>query len=121
MLNFEASPFADLAETSQGKALWNYLNSEEALACLETTTFLKRPALEGLQPKLLEKFGDSLDEKSPTGDRWRQMAGKMVRQVMEANNYTLDQTGVGLRAAKIPRQIRGVLEEIVEEQEYERN
>ena len=116
MLNFEASPFADLAETSQGKALWNYLNSEEALACLETTTFLKRPALEGLQPKLLEKFGDSLDEKSPTGDRWRQMAGKMVSRAVQKKGLVIHS-----RAAKIPRQIRGVLVEIVEEQEYERN
>lgn len=96
MNTFNASTFSDLAGTSQGIELWAFLNSDEAIACLETTTYLKRPALEGLQPKLMERFGDII-----TGDRWKQMAGKMVRQIMERRGYSLDQTGVRTRVGTL--------------------
>lgn len=95
-MNFDAGSFSDLASTAQGIALWRYLNSGEAIACLETTTFLRRPALEGLQPKLMEQFGDNL-----AAGRWRQVAGRMVRQIMEHRGYTLDQTGVRTRVGTL--------------------
>jgi len=96
MFNFDASSFSDLAETPTGKALWQFLNTNEALACLDTTTFLQRPALEGLQPQLLETFGEDI-----IADRWKQMTGKMVRQIMERRGYTLDQTGVRTRVGRL--------------------
>ncbi len=96
MFEFDAGSFSDLAETSTGKALWKFLNTEEALACLDTTTFLQRPALEGLQPQLLAKFGEEIRL-----DRWKQMTGRMVRQIMESRGYQLDQTGVRTRVGEL--------------------
>lgn len=92
MLNFDAGSFSDLAGTSMGRELWQFLNSEEVFVRLETTTFLKRPALEGVQPQLLKKFGEEIKP-----DRWKQIAGRMVRQIMENQGYVLDQTGVRTR------------------------
>ena len=96
MFDFDAGSFSDLSETTTGKRLWDFLNSQEVLSCLETTTFLHRPALEGLQPSLQERFGDVI-----TADRWKQMTGKMVRQIMERRGYTLDQTGVRIRVGEL--------------------
>ena len=96
MFDFDAGSFSDLAESSTGKALWKFLNTEESLACLDTTTYLLRPALEGLQPQLLAEFGEDIRP-----DRWKQMTGRMVRQIMEHRGYHLDQTGVRTRVSEL--------------------
>ncbi len=96
MFDFDAGSFSDLSDTPTGKALWEFLNSEKALACLDTTTYLQRPALEGLQSQLLAKFGEEIKP-----DRWKQMTGRMVRQIMEHRGYQLDQTGVRTRVGEL--------------------
>ncbi len=96
MFSFYAGSFSNLADTSIGRELWLFLNTEEVLVRLDTTTFLKRPALEGLQPQLLEKFGKEIKP-----DRWKQMIGRMVRQIMERQGYILDQTGVRTRVGEL--------------------
>lgn len=96
MFAFDAGSFSDLAETPLGKAVWEFLNTAEALACLETTSFLQRPALEGLQPQLVAKFGEEVRQ-----DRYKQMMGRMVRQIMEHRGYQLDQTGVRTRVGDL--------------------
>lgn len=96
MLTFDAGSFSDLAETTMGKILWQFLQEKDSLLCLDTTTFLQRPALEGLQPQLIEKFGDEIKL-----DRWKQMTGRMVRQIMESRGYLLDQTGVRIRVGEL--------------------
>lgn len=96
MFDFDAGSFSDLAQTPTGIALWQFLNSEESLVRLDTTTYLQRPALEGIQPQLLAKFGDEIRP-----DRWKQMIGRMVRQIMERRGYQLDQTGVRTRAKEL--------------------
>jgi hypothetical protein len=96
MSDFDAGTFSDLAGTEMGAALWQYLNSPAVVACLETTTYLGRPALEGLQPHLITRFGDEIRP-----DRWKQLAGRMVRQVMEHRGYVLDQTGVRTRVGDL--------------------
>lgn len=96
MLSFDAGSFSDISDTGLGKKLWTFLNSESSLACLDTTTFLKKPALEGLQPQLLEEFGADI-----ASDRYKQMTGRMVRQIMEHRGYTLDQTGVRTRVGNL--------------------
>lgn len=92
MLGFDAGSFSDLAETSTGKRLWKFLNSDETLSRLKMASDLRRPALEGMQYQILEEFGEEVRV-----DRWKQMIGKMVRQVMEAHGYNLDQAGVRIR------------------------
>ena len=92
MLEFNPGSFSDLSNTETGRALWLFLNTDKAIDCLETTTYLKRPALEGLQPHLLSEFGEEIRK-----DRFKQMIGRMVRQIMENRGYRLDQSGVRTR------------------------
>lgn len=89
MVEFEAGSFSDISETPMGRDVWQFLNSEESLVRLETTSYLRRPALEGIQRQLLTKFGDAIRE-----DRWKQMIGRMTRQILEGRGYILDQSGV---------------------------
>jgi|SRR5690554_183482 len=96
MFDFDAGSFSDLYGTSLGQSIWSFLNSEKAVDCMETTTYLRRPAVEGLQPSLLEKFGDEIKV-----DRCKQMIGRMVRQILERRGYALDQTGVRTKVADI--------------------
>ena len=93
---FNAGQFLDVAATSMGQELWALLNTTRAIDCMKTTTYLGRPAVEGLQPLLLEKFS-----KSVIDDRYKQMIGKMVRQIIEREGYTLDQSGVRTRTPDI--------------------
>ena len=60
----------DLAGTPRGEALWAFLNEKDSLIRLETATYLRRPALEGVQEQLLERFGPEIK-----GWRWKQMMG----------------------------------------------
>lgn len=96
MPDFDAGSFLDIATSRTGTALWKFLNEEPTVKCLETTTYLKRPALEGLQDQLLKKFGDEI-----RSDRWKQMIGRMTRQVMEHHGYTLDQVGAKVRVKEL--------------------
>ena len=83
------SLFSDSAKSPIGQALWRFLNSKEAVACLETSTYLGHPALEGLQPRLIAEFGDEIRD-----DQLKRMAGNMVRQIMEHHGYVLVEKAV---------------------------
>jgi len=96
MKEFSAGPFSDVADTEIGKKLWTFLNLKESLIRLETATYLRRPALQGVEPQLLSEFGDEI-----RGDRWKQLVGRMVRQIMERNGYSLDQSGVRIRNGQL--------------------
>ena len=96
MIEFDAGTFAAIADTPTGKSLWAFLNERESWIRLETATYLGRPALEGMQPQLIEHFGDEI-----RGDRWKQLIGRMTRQVMESHGCPLDQTGVRIRVGNL--------------------
>lgn len=96
MHDFVPGSFSDVSNTPLGQAIWAYLQTQSSIACLETTTYLKRPALEGLQPHLIAQFGDDVRT-----DRIKRMTGRMVRQVMERRGYALDQTDVGIRVGDL--------------------
>jgi hypothetical protein len=96
MQHFEPGSFSDVFNTPIGDSVWKFLHKETSFACLETTTYLKRPALEGLQPHLVAEFGDEI-----RADRVKQMTGRMVRQLMENRGYQLDQTDVGIRVGDL--------------------
>lgn len=96
MLAFDPASFGDISDTRQGRALWDFLNAPNSIGVLETSTYLRRPALEGLQDQLIAKFGDEI-----RGHRWKQMIGRMARQIMEARGYQLDQTGVRIRVGDL--------------------
>ena len=93
MFDFDAGPYADISANSTGGALWKFLNDRESIIRMETASLLKRPALEAVQHLLVEQFGEEIHE-----DRYKQMVGRMTRQVMEHSGYSLDQTGVRIRS-----------------------
>ncbi|MGP4130098.1 hypothetical protein OJE16_10115 [Pantoea tagorei] len=62
-MEFDAGSFSDIADTVLGKALWNFLISPEALLMMKTATYLSKPALEPLQPSLLEAFGEEVKKR----------------------------------------------------------
>ena len=96
MNNYQSGTFAHLAETPEGVELWEFLNGHDQVIRLETATYLKRPALEAIQPMLMERFAKQYQDKI-SGDRWKQMTGNMVRQVMEHRGYKLQQKNVKTR------------------------
>ena len=98
MTHFEFDPgtFASEAGSETGRRVWEFLNSNDSLLVLETTTFLKRPALEGLQRQLQAAFGEDIEP-----DRYKQMIGRMVRQILEQHGYILDRTGVKIRVGNL--------------------
>lgn len=96
MFDFDAGNFLDIADTPEGRAVWQFLNEKDSLIRLETATYLGRPALEGIQEQLLGQFGDDI-----RADRWKQMMGRMTRQIMEHHGYGLDQTGVRIRVGNL--------------------
>ncbi|MDV2862098.1 hypothetical protein [Phytobacter ursingii] len=95
MMDFNAGNFSDLAESDLGKRLWAFMNERETVVRMEAATYLSRPALEVVQPYLIERFGNKVSNEN--NDRIKQMIGKMARQVMEHHGYQLDQMGVRLR------------------------
>lgn len=95
LMDFNAGNFSDLAEGDFGKRLWAFMNERENVIRMEAATYLSRPALEVIQPYLIERFGSEVSNEN--NDRIKQMIGKMARQVMEHHEYQLDQMGVRLR------------------------
>jgi hypothetical protein len=81
--------FAQMFGEPRGQRLWANLNSREYVACLETATALHQPAVKGIEEPLLRDFGVDVME-----DRFKQMIGHMVRQVMEYHGYEVDQQKV---------------------------
>lgn len=96
MFDFDAGMFSQIARTPTGLALWSFLNEKSSLIRFESATDMKRPALEPMQKHLLDKFGDEI-----RGDRWKQMMGRMTRQIMERHGYSLDQTGVRIHTGEL--------------------
>ena len=98
-MNFDAGSFSDLGGSDLGIRLWRFINEKESVVRMEAATYLSRPALEALQPVLIERFGDEV--KNDHNDRIKQMLGRMARQVMEHHGYELDQMGVRLRRSEL--------------------
>ena len=95
MSYYVAGSFADLYETDLGSRLWQFLTEGDNFIRMETASYLSRPALEPVQPFLIQKFGSEvLNDKN---NRLKQMMGHMVRQIMEHHGYKLDQTDQKLR------------------------
>ncbi len=61
---------------------------------METATDLGKPAVTGMEERLLDRFGEGVVD-----DRVKQMVGHMVRQVMEARGYRLERRDVFIGSA----------------------
>lgn len=95
MKTYVPGMFVSLFDSPDGRAIWDFLNSPEIVIRMVTATELERPAVEGIEEQLLERFGDVLySEDLPKNDRIKQMIGHMVRQIMEARGYAIAVQGV---------------------------
>lgn len=94
MLTYRPGKFAKDYATPEGQKLWQVLNREDNIARMETATDLGQPALKPLEDILLTEIGDFI-----TDDRMKQMAGHMVRQIMEDRGFEHDVDGIKLASA----------------------
>lgn len=99
--SYDAGVFADPYRTNLGQALWKCLNEPDVQVRMETASDLGRPALEGIENLLLERFGIALVD-----ERVKQMAGHMTRQVMESRGYVMDAQNVKMSGAPFSRATR---------------
>uniref|UniRef100_B0T9C5 Uncharacterized protein n=1 Tax=Caulobacter sp. (strain K31) TaxID=366602 RepID=B0T9C5_CAUSK len=93
MVQFEAGQFAKEAATPEGVALWTVLNKDDVIARMETASDLGRPALEPVQDILLEALGEVMMD-----DRYKQLAGRMVRQILESRGFEHETADVRLNS-----------------------
>lgn len=84
MIKYTPGPFASLFERPPGPDIWAWLNRDTTIAKMAAASFLTRPAVEPLASDLLEEFSSEILQ-----DSYKQMIGHMVRQIMEAHEYTL--------------------------------
>ena len=82
MDSFDAAQFQTEYATEAGQRLWRFLNREDVIARMETATDLGQPALQPLEDLLLAEFGETI-----LLDRYKQMTGRMVRQIMERQGF----------------------------------
>lgn len=94
MLRYAPDKFAREFASPEGKKLWDVLTNPANIARMETASDLGQPALKPLEDILLRDVGAAI-----TDDRMKQMAGHMVRQIMEAHGFVHDADGIRLASA----------------------
>lgn len=100
-MDYDAGRFSDLGDTKTGRALWKYLNEHDSVLMMTTATDLGKPALAPMGEKLLAEFGAEIK-----GDRWKQMIGHMVRQIMERRGYRHSSVGTKVKSPLFSRASR---------------
>lgn len=80
-----------LPDCQESRDLWSFISSEPIVIALETTVYLRRPAVEGIQQQLLLEFPYLVEER-----KWRRIVGKVIRGVLEARGYQLEAEEVTL-------------------------
>ena len=95
MITYQPEKFAKEYDTPLGEKLWSVLTVEANIARMETASDLDQPALKPLEDILLHEIGEPIFD-----DRTKQMAGHMVRQIMESRGYEHD-TG-DIKLASVP-------------------
>lgn len=88
-MSYNPGTFRDLADSQLGLEIYEELVRPEIVIAMETASRLGRPAVEGIEDQLLQKFGELILE-----PRTKQMVGHMVRQILEERGWRLDQAEV---------------------------
>lgn len=101
MLIYHPEKFKSLSLTPIGLRMWAFLNRDNIVQLLETKSADGYPAVMGIENEILEEFGDALQE-----ERLRQMIGHMVRQILEARGWQLDQMNVKTTSAPFTKAAR---------------
>jgi hypothetical protein len=91
MRSYHPEKFKSLYHSPLGQKLWAFLNRDEVVGRLVAFSEADRPAVQGVEEALLEEFGREVCE-----DRVKQMIGHMVRQIMEARGWVIDQQNVSV-------------------------
>ena len=94
MLTYKPAKFANDYATPEGQKLWTVLNREDNIVRMVTASELGQPALKPIEDILLNEVGDVI-----TDDRMKQMAGHMVRQIMEEQGFEHEVDGIKLASA----------------------
>ncbi len=91
--DYEPGRFGMGADEAFARELWAFLNEEAQVTAMKLASDLGHPAVVGVADALVARFGDKLED-----DRRRQLVGHMARQIMERENYELDQADVKVTA-----------------------
>ena len=93
MNDFEAGTFEQEYRSPDGQTLWSVLNRADVVARMETASDLGRPALAAVEEILLAELGAVI-----LGHRFKQMAGRMTRQVLEERGFEHEASGIRLNS-----------------------
>lgn len=74
--------FDELAKTQVGAALWDFLNEPDNVTRLLTAVDLGLPAVYGVEAEMERSFAYVDDLKGRPNDKYRQLAGFMVKHVL---------------------------------------
>jgi hypothetical protein len=82
MMDFEPGQFANEYASPNGQKLWKILTRPDVVARMETASDLGHPALAAVEDILLGELGEVILQ-----DRYKQMAGRMTKQILEAHGF----------------------------------
>jgi hypothetical protein len=90
MDNYNLAPFyAKIFARPSGPTIWNFLNEERTIGKMEAASFYSRPSVEPFASDLLALDFPGESSAEVLNDTCCRMIGHMVRQVMEAQGYTV--------------------------------
>ena len=95
MDDFDAGTFEQEFRSPDGQKLWRVLNCPDVAARMETASDLGRPALSAVEDILLAEMGAVI-----LGHRFKQMAGRMVKQILEQRGF--EHAASGIRLNSVP-------------------
>lgn len=93
MDEFDAGQFSNEYGSPDGQKLWKVLNRDDVIARMETASDLGHPALAAVEDILLAELGAVILQ-----DRFKQMAGRMTRQIMERRGFEHETSDVRLNS-----------------------
>lgn len=89
MDDFDAGTFEREYRSPDGQKLWRVLNRPDVVARMETASDLGRPALAAVEDILLEELRAVI-----LGHRFKQMAGRMTKQVLAGRGFEHEASGI---------------------------
>ena len=89
MDDFYAGTFEREYRSPDGQKLWKVLNRADVVARMETASDLGRPALAAVEDILLEELRAVI-----LGHRYKQMAGRMTKQILEGCGFEHEASGI---------------------------
>ena len=90
---FDAGTFQREYRLPDGQRLWTVLNRTDVVARMETASDLGRPALAAVEDILLMELHTVILE-----HRFKQMAGRMTKQILEGRGYEHEASGIRLNS-----------------------